>query len=159
MPTTPRSKLPYPSPTDPADVPADLQKLALALDELAYAEFTADVPVTATTQPAAQTVVTAPAVTFDGLTAVWVEFQAPRVDAGPGSVTVLDLWDGSTDLGILGSVRGVVSDFVGAPVNRSRRLTPTAGAHTFSVRVWRTVSDGTVRATGTLPGHIRIFRA
>jgi hypothetical protein len=28
MPTTPDSKLPYPAATDPADVPADLQRLA-----------------------------------------------------------------------------------------------------------------------------------
>jgi hypothetical protein len=163
MPTTPNSKLPYPAATDPADVPADMQRLAVALDEIAYAEITADVNVTATAQASANTVVTAPAVTFDGTTVVYVEFQATRVEtfAGNGAAVVIDLWDGSTDLGFLGVVLAQGgANSIAAPFSRARRLTPSAAAHTYSIRAWQLVGNGVIRAVApNLPAFIRIKRA
>jgi hypothetical protein len=132
--------------------------------ELAYTEFNADVSIIVTSAATAATVVTAAAVTFDGSTAVWVEFQATRVEAPTtaGVPIILDLWDGSTDLGIIGSVVGAASS--AAPFNRSRRITPSAASHTFSVRGWVPSGTGAVVRAGAggagtnLPGHIRIVR-
>jgi hypothetical protein len=160
MPTTPNSKLPYPAATDPADVPADMQRLAVALDEIAYAEITADVTVTATSEASANVVVTAPAVTFDGATVVYVEFQATRVDtaAGANAAVLINLWDGSTDLGRLGVALSQTG--IAAPISRARRLTPSAASHTYSIRASQLVGNGAVRAVApNLPAFIRIKRA
>jgi len=150
--------------------PTNMNKIETALaaapgSELAYVEFTADVSVVATTAAGATTIVTAAAVTFDGSTAVWVEFQAARVETS--SVTaipsIIDLWDGASDLGILGSVLNA-TNAIATPFSRARRLTPSSGSHTFSVRGWQpsggpyVIRAGAGGAGVNLPGHIRITR-
>jgi len=168
MPTTPNSKLPYPASTDTADVPRDIQNLAVALDQVAYAEFTANVTLTATAAASANTVVTAPAVTFDGATAVMIWFFTPLLSPATvgNAAAILNLWDGSTDLGYLAQViNPAVGAQAAATVLASRRLTPTAAAHTYSVRGWisagtsATVNAGAGGAGAYLPGYIRIARA
>lgn len=126
--------------------------------EFAYAEFTANVNVTATTEATANTVVTAGAVTFDGATPVVIEFVS--IDAGRGTSN-LDLWlfDGSTSLGLW--------DFTQAAhgfVSLRRRLTPSAAAHTYSVRASVDAGTGVVSAGAggagvSLPGYVRITKA
>ena len=52
---------------------------------------------------------------------------------------------------------------VAAPVNLERRLTPSAGTYTYSVRAWQASGTGTVTAgaggTATfVPGYISILQ-
>jgi hypothetical protein len=135
--------------------------------ELAYVEFTSPVTISATAAASATSIVSAGSVSFDGSTAVIIECFVPQVGFSntTGNATKLVLYDGSTNLGLLGQIfwngaEGTVS-FFGA-----RRLTPSNGSHTFSLRAWK-VGIGTHTATagsgGTgdndiLPGFIRITK-
>lgn len=168
MPTTPNSKLPYPASTDTADVPRDIQNLAVALDELAYAQITASVNITATTAATANTIVTAPAVTFDGVAAAIVWFACPywAVPQTANLSGILDLWDGSTDLGVFAQMTNPSSTGgIGLPMLAARRIVPSAGSHTFSVRGFVTSAATSVinAGAGTIgaysPAYIRITRA
>jgi hypothetical protein len=135
--------------------------------ELAYVEFTSSLSVTATVEASAQSVVSAGAVSFDGSTRVKIEFYSPDVLAGSaaGSYTILNLWDGSTDLGRIGAVGHSLLVFAAeVAIKAERFLTPSNASHTYSVRAWRVASDGTVGAGAggaatLMPGFIRITKA
>jgi len=134
--------------------------------ELAYTEFTAPVTISATTEATANTIVTAPAVTFDGATAVNVEFFTPKVilATSVGAEVVFALYDGAASIGLIGDLINSAAAGSVSPASLSRRLTPSAAAHTYSVRAWRGVADGTIIAgTGGvgayLPGYIKITKA
>lgn len=164
MPTTPNSKLPYPASTDPADVPADMQKLALALDEIAYAEITANVTVAA---PGPTDIVSTAAITY-AATPIIIEFGAAEVETGApqGAFVLVNLWDGATDLGQIGFLinPGSAGAVLGAAMAARRRLTPTAASHTYRVRASAAgaagkVSAGTGVAGQYAPAYIRITHA
>ena len=169
---TPILALPYPAASDPADVPADIKKLAdrieaLLATPLAYQEFTANVPVAATAELAATTVVTAPAVTTDGSPIV-VEFYAAFVvpAAVVGAYIYFFLYDGATSQGLLAGVMNPsAAANSGTPVFLQRRLTPSAGSHTYSMRAAGAgtpvgnVYAGVGGAGIWNPGFIRVRRA
>jgi hypothetical protein len=126
--------------------------------EYAYNEKVTNTTVTNTVIGSADTVVTASAVTFDGATAVMIDFGAPTVAAGTTFIR-LYLFDGSTSLGIIDQVNGTGS------ARGSRRLTPSAAAHTYSIRALVDAGSGTVfaasggaLATDFLPAFIRITK-
>ena len=133
--TTPRG-FPYPLPTEPvAEGAQAIRNLAEAIDtkeagrELGYAENPAATIAAGVSEAAAAVVVTLAAITFDG-SPVRLDFGAAEVAAtGAGFVCWLYLFDGGTSLGILGVVRNT-----NIAVSLSRRMTPAAGAHTYSVR-------------------------
>lgn len=129
-----------------------------------YTEFTSGVSVTATTEGTANTVVTAGAVTFDGNTKVEITFCAfsarPRNDATAGSLSVY-LYDGSSSIGKMATFNEPVAGADNKPTNLIRRLTPSSGSHTYSIRA--SVSGGTgdigAGAGGNgnnMPGFIKI---
>lgn len=138
-------------------------------EELAYNEYTSDVTVTATTEATANTVVTASAVTFDGATQAIIEFFTPWADQ-PATPATLKFWlyDGSSSIGQTGmyassSANGGTTSLY-LPVYLSRRLTPSAASHTYSIRASVTSGTGTVHGgaggAGVLvPGFIRIRSA
>lgn len=168
MPSTPNSKLPYPSASDLADVPADLQRLAVALDEIAYAQITTNVTVTATTEATGNPIVTAPAITFDGATAVMIEFFTPLLftPAVANALVELSLWQDSAPLGLFGRVLSPGAVGAGVPVRLARRITPAAGARTYAIRAWQSGGTGGVVVAGpgnapaaNQPAYIRISRA
>jgi hypothetical protein len=136
--------------------------------EMAYTEFTSDVVITATTGATANTIVTASAVAFDGLTTVMVEFFSFEVyiPTASGYIAFI-LYDGSTQLGNLGfwgAPGGGFGNDTRIPVRLARRLTPTAASHTYSVRAFQSGGsspsvDGGAGASGQgMPGFIRITR-
>jgi hypothetical protein len=135
--------------------------------ELAYVEFTSPLSVTATVEGSAQSVVSAGAVSFDGSTRVKIEFFSPDVLAGStaASFTILNLWDGSSDIGRLGVIgHSALVTGIETPFKLDRYLTPSNASHTYSIRAWRVASDGTVSAGAggaatQLPGFIRITKA
>lgn len=132
--------------------------------ELAYTEFTSDVTISATVEASADTIVTAASLDLDGQ-AILVEFFCPRLDvADTADDVLLTLWDGSTDLGRLGwhIVTGADLSF---PVNLARKITPSKGQHTYSVRGWKVGAGSAVANAGSgdtgslLPGFIRVTRS
>lgn len=134
--------------------------------ELGYAQRTTVLAVTATSAPTAQTVVTAPAITVDGATAIIVQFRAPncQTPAVANGQLLLDLFDGSTDLGILAQLVDPAAAIFGAPMAGDVKLTPTSGSHTYSIRAWVTSGSGQVSAGAggaalLLPAYIRVIRA
>ena len=131
---------------------------AAAPSDLAYVEFIANVPITATTAPTSQTVVSAGSYVFDG-SAVWVEFYAARYARGTTQMTV-NLWNDTTEIGVLGIVD--TTQQIGGVLKR--KVTPAAGAHTLAVKAYVDAGTGTVYAgAGTadliVPGYIRIYKA
>jgi hypothetical protein len=141
MPATPIFALPYPAPSDTADVPRDLQALAVKLDaidlsagaELGYWPATANVAFPATTEAAATVLIAGGAVTYDGKP-VLIDFAAPFVQNGTGDTfAFLYLFDGATSLGKIGAMLITVANG-GYPIRAGVRITPAAGAHTYNIR-------------------------
>jgi hypothetical protein len=135
--------------------------------ELAYAEATALVAVTATTEATAQAVVTAPAVTFDGTTRVIVEFFSRSLNppaAAVGATLTLCLFDGASSVGVVAGVQTPAAANMLAPAIGRRLLTPTSGAHTYSIRGYVSTGTGNVSAGPggagqNMPAYIRVTRA
>jgi len=127
--------------------------------ELAYVERLTDVPVAGASGPAADTVLTFPAVTLDGQTVVEIEFYTFQVTTPPvaTAAVVITLWDGSTDLGTIAQPASPTANSMYVPVRVTKRFTPAAGTHTFSIRAWRTGgSNGNIGAAGGMPIWARI---
>lgn len=135
--------------------------------EIAYAELTSHVTVSATSEASPTNVVSAGAVTFDGSTRVKIEFFAPRVDIANtgGAFVIVNLWDDTTtDLGRI-CVAQTQSLFL--PLYGVRFLTPAAATKTYRIRAWRVNGDAVITAsTGgggagleEVPAFIRITKA
>lgn len=133
--------------------------------EVAYAELTGSVSITATTEATAQVVVTAPAFIADGSSQYLVEFFVPHIQpAGAVNAThsVAFFVDGVTD-GRVGIMQTPAAAGFAVPMRLARRLTPAAGSRTISVRAW--VSTGTGQLWAGLggagnytPGFIRVTK-
>lgn len=147
------------------------RQLPLAIRQLlpgyvfAYNEYQSNVSVTATSEGTANTVITAPAsgsLTFDGATLIWVEFFCIAAVTSAVSLRFALFQDG-TSLGTLGEV--TIGSGNDDPIYLKRRFTPTAGAHTFSVRGYNTSAGTATLAAGiggagtNLPGYIMISKA
>lgn len=165
MPVTPNSKLPYPAATDPADVPADLQKLALALDEIGYDQITADVTVTGASDPASTMVIPGSAHTFDGAPVI-AEFFCSMVEtfAAVNGLVIVSLFEGATQITRLALVNNVATGGgLALPVCARYRFTPSAGAHTYSVKAMQVNGNGTIHAgtggaAGQPPAYLRFTK-
>lgn len=139
---------------------------ALPGQQLTYDQITTNVTVAATTEAGATTIITATAFTFDGTTAVTFEFFAARIitSANAGDDVTIYLFEDGVIVGIIGQLVNPGAAGLGVPVVCRLRKTPSAGAHTYSVRAKRTTANGTVLAgtggTGTfLPAFLRISKA
>lgn len=130
--------------------------------EYGYTEFTSNVSITATTEATANQIVSAGAITFDGAP-VRVEFGAYLI-RGPASVSIfVELYDGASSIGVLGQY-DMDAGADGVPPRLTRRFTPTAVAHTYSIRA-HLASAGTGTVFGgaggvglAMPGFIRITK-
>jgi hypothetical protein len=138
-----------------------------ASGQISYTPITASVNLTATSAPTAQTVITAGAGVFDGYP-VMIEFYCPMATPPQSSVNgqiQIDLWDGSTDLGIIAQVITPAAGLLLMPVTASRIFNPSAGNHTFSIRAWvagtgtSTIGAGAGGVGNYVPAYLRITRA
>lgn len=131
-------------------------------------EGTADVDCTATSEATATTIITAPALTFDGSTVVLIQFGMTAF--GDALLTVtnnLVLYDNGGSVGALAAGRAWSSEPSGhANGGRlfTRRLTPTAGQHTYSVRGYVSSAATFIIAGSTgvgqldRPHYLRVFQ-
>jgi hypothetical protein len=121
--------------------------------ELLYTEASANfaIPVVAADQAAA--IITAAPVTLAAGPHI-VEFTASFLETGSNanSVVNLDLWDGSTDLGMLASFKCPSTNPVRSPVFARRRFVASAKSYTFSVRGWAVAQPGTLMGGAGGPG-------
>lgn len=130
--------------------------------ELDYVEATSPVTVSGTTVGGATTLLTHNALTFDGSTIVYIEFFSPRVD-GAVSLTdaIIGLYEDGTNIG-WSEVQTTGNDgTMRKEAFISRRITPSAGSHTYSWRAWRgganfTVSAGASGSDQQMPMYSRI---
>jgi hypothetical protein len=119
----------------PDSAPWGYGQVPVVGDEMAYAERTTNyTPAGPAGSPDAATMLAAPPITVDGVTPVIVEFYSTfgRAPASNTGVAV-NLFDGVTGLGQIAQVYSA-SGMQDAPIRVARRLTPSAGTHTFSVR-------------------------
>ena len=132
--------------------------------ELSYVEFTAAVTVSATTEATANTVVTAAAVTLDGATTIEVDFFVPQISSGTdGGECHIVLFDGTAIGELADWQRGASGGSMYTAIMAKRRLTPSAGSHTYSIRAWRATANCTLTAGAggagvKVPGFIRVRR-
>lgn len=139
----------------------------LGFAEIDRVEFTSPVTISASSEAAATTIVTGSALTFDGATTVDIEFYSDSIQPGSTATNVINIWlyDGSSSIGVMAQYSNPASSTYRAPCFVVRRLTPSIGVHTYSIRGDRSSgSNGTVNAgaggTGNhMPGYIRVKRA
>ena len=100
--------------------------------ELSYVEATSGVSVSATSEAAANTIVTAAAVTVSGSQKIKVEFYCGYVFVGAGATSTVEfyLFDGSSSIGGLGILQPANAAQTVFPVNLSRVFTPSSGTRT-----------------------------
>lgn len=145
-----------------------LAATALPGTELSYVEKTTT---TSITSPSAEgstaiAVVTADAISVDGSIPLLVEFFSPSVrpdSGGAGNTLELYLNEGSTSLGLIGFQISQAANAGNRPVYVARRITPSNGSHTYSIRAAVSGGTGAVGAgtggAGTqMPAFIRITR-
>lgn len=125
--------------------------------ELDYASTSSPLTITATSEATAQAFVTGSAVAYDGSTPILIEVGAQYVAST--NVAIAVLYDGSTPLGWLSQITAAAQAFYA-----TRRLVPTAGSHTYSVRFWKNSGTASVQVGAggsgvSFPGYMRITRA
>jgi hypothetical protein len=173
MGNTPVWTIPYPETTDPADVPTDMAELANRLEtlhseldtrldtlearagttELGWVETTSSLTVSATTEAAATTVLTLPAIAFTGAP-VLLDFFAPDVELNQNQNAFWVLYDGATSLGVFAQT--VWAAALGrVPLRLARRLVPSAGSHAYSVRAYSNPATFTLRNAPSKPMFLR----
>lgn len=132
--------------------------------EMDYVERTTDVTLAGTTEAAATTIVTSSAVTYDGATDIFIEFFAALMTWQDNSNTRFWLYDGSSSIGEIGRTTVLPSGHtIQSPLLLRRKLTPSAGAHTYSIRGSSSGGTGVVAAGAggagaVVPAYIRITR-
>jgi hypothetical protein len=140
--------------------------------EVVYNEFTSAVSPTATAEASANTVVTADAFTFDGQSGWYIEFYCSNARPDVAAESTLRVWlfdDTGGGAASIGRMAVLTSDDAGTVGANSsilvrRKLTPSAGSHTYSVRATVSAGTGSLNAGAggsgnVMPGYIRIVKA
>jgi hypothetical protein len=137
---------------------------------LDYVEFTAAVAIAATSVATANVIVTGSSVAYDGATAVLVTFYCPRIDA-PNSTAphlLIGLFEDGTQLGCIADITSPAAVSWSTACHVTRRLTPSAASHVYSVRGYGSAAivgcqavagAGGAASANLMPGFIRIARA
>ena len=115
--------------------------------ELGYDQITANVTISATSETAGTLVMTCAAHTFDG-TLVLFEFFTPYLYVNNTNTLILNLFEGSTNLGrIVNKVTNTGSGGGNADALLAHfRFTPTSGSHTYKITGFVNGNSGIVGA-------------
>ncbi len=135
--------------------------------EFDYVERTTDLAISATTDATATAFITGNAVSYDGSTRVKIEIWIVAGDIAPAQAAVLNLYDGSTDLGRMALANNPLasgSQSNPPPLYGVRFLTPSNASHTYTIKAWKTGGTCSLiaRAGGTatyMPAWYRITKA
>ena len=123
------------------------------------------VNVTATVEATPTSVVSGNPISLNGNTAIIIEFFAPFVQSGIAGQMIINIWDGATDIGRVAQIITPSSTFaVTVPLFARRKVTPTNGSHTFSIKAWQVSANGAIvsgagGAAAYMPAYLRITRA
>lgn len=127
---------------------------------LTHDQFTADVAITGTTEAGATVVKQSSSFTPDGATPVLVDFFCQRaLVTAPSTFMRFVLL---RDAVVLGNFGVLVSNAMTTPVRLTFRETPTAAAHTYTVKAYvdstgaGTVGAGVGGSGAAVPGFIRV---
>jgi hypothetical protein len=132
-------------------------------EPLDYAQITAPVTVSGTSEAGATTIVTGAALAYDGNTRIRIEFFSPEFTE---QTTSQESWIVLYQDGVsIGPMEHHLYDSNRHPVTSVRELTPSAGTHTYSIRAYQAGSGQTVvvgagaGGSGVLPpAFLRISR-
>jgi hypothetical protein len=137
----------------------------VALVEIDYVQITSDVACTATTEAGANTIVTGNAITYSGSQIVVLEFFWPAwTTSTTNTVAFVSIFQDGSILGRIWDSFGFTSsaDMGGTVI--SRRFTPSAGSHTYSIRGHSqaaqtfTVKAGAGGAATLFPAYVRLVQ-
>jgi len=135
------------------------------LVELGYAESNSNTTITSTTAGSGDTVISALTVVCDGSPIV-VEFFAPQVRPQPSANCEMNISlyeDGVEETRQWGRFYNGAGNFDNKPAQLTRRLTPSAGSHTYSVKAYvnsgsGSVGGGSSGGTGSAPCYLRVSK-
>jgi hypothetical protein len=121
-----------------------------------------DLTVTATSAATAQDFIVGNAVSYDGSTRIKIEFWGLG-DVTTANFVVVELYDGTTDLGQLCQL-DANNSYIIANIYGVRFLTPSAATHTYKIKAWKDAGTAHLfgRAGGTntiMPAWYRITLA
>lgn len=134
--------------------------------ELAYIEMVSNATVSATTEATANQLITDVGRAYDG-TPILIEFFCPVVQVTAntsGNFCIVALYDGSNSIGLMGDAGTTANVYLEDEFRLSRRMIPTTGVHTYSIRSYRTNANCTAAAgdgSGAghyMPAYLRITR-
>ena len=114
--------------------------------EVDYVQKTSNTTVTATSEATATTIVTGNAITYDGSTVVVIEFYCASFSVAASTDAVIELYDGASSAGFFGELNNGTTGAIAIPSYCRFRLTPSAAAHTYSIRGWKAAGTGAVIA-------------
>lgn len=136
--------------------------------ELFYGQIVADIALTAVTAATAHSIIPGAAVTYQAKP-IMLEFFSQQIQLpnnGAQAGISIGLFDGNTDIGYLGQFVTPVAGVMLVSTTLRRRLTPTAGAHTYNVRAWITGTTGAKIGAGpggaagvVAPAYLRVTGA
>jgi hypothetical protein len=160
-PTTSNTVTPYPSPnrgtvlTDSGYIPSGAKWSG---QEVSYVEITSSsIGVTTTTDATATTIFAGTEIEYDGYPII-IEFYSPRALIGTTVIHTVLYQDGS-NLGRMST------QSASGPVRVARRISPTPGPHTYSIRAFvdgglgGAITSGAGTAGTLMPSYMRITRA
>ena len=137
------------------------------LEEIDRVKFETPLTVTATSEGTAQTVVTLPAITYEAVPHEIV-FSAPSARASTSAAATLltfSLYDGGTHVSVIGQITNPVSgQSTRSTICIPYPFTPSAGSHTYLVKVWVSSGTGALVDAGTglagalAPGFLSVRR-
>lgn len=135
--------------------------------EFDYAEVTSNTNVTATTEGAANTIITGNPVMYDGATPVVVHFSCPRIDVDNGAIgraIVILLFEGASVIGRMATWQTPAAQTLVATTKAEYRFTPSAGTHTYTIKALVSAGTSIVKAGAggsgqDLPAFMRITHA
>lgn len=139
------------------------------IPDISYTTITANVTISATTAATATTIITAPAFTPNGVDSFWLEFYAARCDtaAVAGATVICTVYDNGAELLLGAQTGGEISQIANpaaaafiAPQYGRVKVTPTAVAHTYSIRGFQGGGNGLIAGGGNfMPPFLRITKA
>jgi hypothetical protein len=127
--------------------------------EIGYVEGTPDITVSGTSA-VPTTILTLPALIFDGATTIELEFWARSVvpAAAANAYIAWAVWQDGVMLGVNAPFFQLPSGAGAAPAHLKTRIKPSAGSHVYSIRAWQVGGNGTM-VGGQSPGCMMFFTA